>query len=46
LTIAMLVTSCFLPGFAGIYHIILFLLGMLYYQIERLIMKFKSYAGK
>nr|WP_298672887.1 hypothetical protein [uncultured Prevotella sp.] len=46
LTIAMLVASCFLPGFAGIYHIILFLLGMLYYQIERLIMKFKSYAGK
>lgn len=44
LTLLILVISCFLPGFAGSYHIILYLAGMLSFYIERVFKNFADYA--
>lgn len=45
LTVSLLVFSCFLPGFAGIYHIILFLLGVGFYRIEFFVRRILGYIN-
>ncbi len=46
LTLAILVGSCFLPGFAGLYHIIMFICGFLYYPIEGLFKRISHYVNE
>lgn len=45
LTLALLVGSCFLPGFAGLYHIVMFLLGFLYYPVECFFKRINNYMN-
>lgn len=45
LTMAILIVSCFLPGFAGVYHIIMFVLGALYFQIECFLNRLGNYIN-
>lgn len=46
LTLALLVGSCFLPGFAGLYHIIMFIFGFLYYPVEGLLRRIGNYVNE
>lgn len=46
LTLAILIGSCFLPGFAGLYHIIMFAFGFLYYTVERLLRRIGHYVNE
>lgn len=46
LTLAILVGSCFLPGFAGLYHIIMFIFGFLYYPVEGLLRRIGNYVNE
>ena len=40
----LLIVSCVLPGFAALYHIIPYLCGLIYRQIERIIHSYRNYA--
>lgn len=43
MTAALLFLSCFLPGFAGYYHIIMFTLGVLYFPVEGFFLRLFNY---
>ena len=45
MTVAVLVGSCFLPGFAGYYHIIMFTLGALYNPVEGFFLRLMRYLS-
>ena len=44
LTVALLLLGCFLPGFAGVYHLVMFALGYGFYRMEILVRRFINYA--
>lgn len=46
LSLALLVGSCFLPGFAGLYHIIMFVCGFLYYPVEGFLRRIGNYVNE
>ena len=44
LTVASIWLSCILPGFAGIYHVFMFVFGCLYWQLLKLYCRIKDYG--
>lgn len=44
LSLATVIISCFLPGFAGGYHVIMFVIGTLYFHVECFIKRIRQYA--
>ncbi|GEM_PF-1119172 len=46
LTMGLLLMGCFLPGFAGVYHVVMFCLGFAFYRLERLVRRFVNYAQR
>lgn len=46
LSLALLVGSCFLPGFAGLYHIAMFALGFLYLPVECFFKRISNYINE
>lgn len=45
LSLVLLVGSCFLPGFAGLYHIVMFVLGFLYLSVECFFKRISNYIN-
>lgn len=43
LTMALLALTCFLPGFAGLVHILAFIVGAAFFQCERFVRDFCKY---
>ena len=46
LSLVLLVGSCFLPGFAGLYHIVMFALGFLYLPVECFFKRISNYINE
>lgn len=46
LSLTLLVGSCFLPGFAGLYHIVMFALGFLYLPVECFFKRISNYINE
>lgn len=44
LTVGLLFIGCFLPGFAGVYHVVMFALGYAFFRLECLVRRFVNYA--
>lgn len=43
-TVALMALTCVLPGFAGAFHIIMFVMGFLYFHLEGFLIRLKNYC--